>query len=280
MTIAGLSGSGKSLICEQLKRDFVDCNPNENFDILSFEFEMLSKDQVARNLSGKLNLSTKYLYSGEDNMIDDEEFERIKSASSFLKNYPIYYVDEIGTVNDISKTILKFINDHELLSRKRGLIITIDHVLLTKGKQGEAEKSIIDDLAHTCVALKKLLDSAGLRVLIILLSQLNRNIESSERVLNPMLHYPTKNDIFGASSLYHSSDYVLITHKPAIIDGIKEYYGPPKGPFTKGLPVYNPANTEQPMVYWHLIKERFGNPKILMMLDEFKNSKVSEFTRN
>jgi len=277
MTLAGLSGSGKSLICEELKRDFVDLNQDDKFDILSFEFEMHSKDQVARNLSGKIGKSTKYLYSGEDNFVTDEEFETIKTVATDIRKYPIYYVDDFGSVDEIRDTVLAFVEQQDLLSRDRGLVVTIDHVLLTKGRQDEAEKKVIDTLSHMCVELKKRLTSMGLRIIIILLSQLNRNIETPDRVTNPMLHYPTKNDIFGASSLFQASDYVLVTHKPSVVDGIGEYYGPPRASFPKGLPVYVPEDEERSMVYWHLLKERFGKPKVLMMVDYFEKSSCKEY---
>jgi len=240
---------------------------------------MLAKDQVARNLSGKLGKSTKYLYSGQNNVVSDEEYTIISSTASSLNKYPIYYVDSVGTVDQVRSTVIDFVERQNLLEDDRGLVVTIDHVLLTKGRQGQAEKQVVDELAYMCVELKKKLTAMGLKIIIVLLSQLNRDIESSERVTNPNLHYPTKNDIFGASSMFFSSDYVLITHKPAIIEGIKQTYGPerPGEGFDEGLPVYNPNKPSQPMIYWHLLKERFGEPKILLMLDDFKNSRVLEY---
>lgn len=57
-----------------------------------------------------------------------------------------------------------------------------------------------------------------------------------------------------------------------------QYYGKPRGvKYPKGLPVFNPQNPSQPMVYWHLIKNRFGTTADLMMLDNFKYSKVEEY---
>lgn len=126
------------------------------------------------------------------------------------------------------------------------------------------------------VALKKYLVANGVNCIFIILSQLNRAIETPERSNNCYLHYPNKNDIFSASSVYYSSDYVLIIHKPCLIDGISEWYGPPTKGNPRGLPVYNPQNQEQPMIYLHLIKERFGLPKILAMLDYLENSRIEE----
>lgn len=65
-------------------------------------------------------------------------------------------------------------------------------------------------------------------------------------------------------------------HKPCLVDGITNWYGPPTKGFPSGLPVFNPENPEQPMIYFHLIKERFGMPKILAMLDHLQYSLIKE----
>lgn len=271
-----MSGSGKSITLEELKRDLIDCNKEECFEILSFEFEMLAIDQIARNLSGKINKSVMEIYSANKEYLPDSSYEEVVRKASSIRNYPIYYVDNLGTVPEIKSTILEFIHERDLKNLKKGLIITIDHLLLTKGLTGQKEKDIVDSLMHMCVELKKRLSAEGLRVMFILLSQLNREIETQERVMNPLFHYPTKNDIFAASSVYYSSDVVLILHKPAIIEGIGQFYGPPRQNYPKGLPVF--TEEKKALIYWHIIKSRFGLNQILMMVDDFANSKVLEYS--
>ncbi len=276
-TLCGLSGSGKSITIEELKRDLIDCNKTQNFDILSFEFEMLAIDQITRNISGKTEKSVNELYSANKEYLDSETFEQAVKATEILTKYPIYYVDEIGTVNEIKSTILSFLDEHNA-NKDRGLVVTIDHVLLTRGMSGQAEKEVVDQLMHTCVELKKSLTSAGYKIMFILLSQLNREIEKQERVLNPMFHFPTKNDIFAASSVYYCSDVVLILHKPAIIEGLGGYYGPPRKGYPKGLPIF--TQNQEAFIYWHIIKSRFGSNQILIMLDDFVHSRVLEYSAN
>jgi replicative DNA helicase len=278
LTIAGLSGSGKSTILEELKRDFIELNDCNSFEILSFEFEMLIEDQLVRHLSSKLNKPTKKIYSAEESLTN-EEFEKAKQILQEHKKSPIFYVDNAGTVDQIVNTILTFVEERNLIQHDKGIVITIDHVLLTKGKQSDAEKAIVDDLMRAFISLKKYFSSIGLRCIFIVLSQLNRDIESPERITNSMLHYPTKNDIFAASSVYYCSDYVIITHKPSQITGIGEFYGPPmpKKGFPKGLPTRCPTNSEQSMIYWHVIKERFGVSKIIPVLEDFKNARTIEY---
>jgi replicative DNA helicase len=276
LTIAGLSGSGKSMILENFKRDFVALNKDQDFCILSFEFEMLIEDQLARNISSKMEKEVKELYSAKGELSDED----LDKACDLLDDYakaPVYYVDNLMTVAEINTTILDFASQHIKPFKDRGLIVTLDHTLLTKGKTGDNEKTKVDELMHSLVALKKYLASEGIKVVFIVLAQLNRDIESTERIINRNLHYPTKNDIFAASSVYYSSDYVLITHKPADISGIGEFYGPPQEGFPKGLPLKSPKNPERDMIYWHLIKERFGVRKVILMEEDFKNSRICQY---
>ena len=77
ITIAGMSGSGKSLTLEELKYNLITLNPEEKIEVLSFELEMLGTDQVARRISAQVGKSQKYLYSCDHNTVSDEEWEII-----------------------------------------------------------------------------------------------------------------------------------------------------------------------------------------------------------
>lgn len=255
----------------------IETNPLEKFDVLTFQFEMLGIDEVARDLSSKMNTSIKQIYSAEGTLTE----QQLKLANTYLdeiKQYPIHIVDNIGSCSEIKDTILYFVSENQLIEQNRGLVVTLDHSLLVRAEDGEREKEVLDHLMHSLIILKKYLSSIGCKVMFFILSQLNRDIESSERVTNPKLHYPTKNDIFGASSVYYSSDYVIIIHRPAIIEGIGNWYGPARGG-KPGLPVFNPSNSSQPMIYLHVIKERFGNNKILAMLDDLTNAKIQDYVK-
>lgn len=223
-----MSGGGKSITLEKIKRNIILLNPRQQFDVLSFDMEMPSKDQVVRNISALSERTTTELYS-VNNPLDDSGFQAVDNAIESLNKMPIYIVDMAGSVDEIRNTILEFVRTRQLAKRNRNVVITLDHTLLTKGKMGQAEKQYVDELMHMFVGLKKELIHIGVHSLIVILSQLNRQIEGKDRVLNPSLHYPNKTDIFAASSVYHSSDYVIISHKPCLINGISQYYGPPQG---------------------------------------------------
>jgi len=266
MTIAGMSGSGKSSIANEMETSLFDMNPKENFGVLSFNFEMLAMKQVGRKLSSKSEKPVSELYSSHA-VLGDDDFNALKQIKrDTISKYDIYYVDVPGSIEQIYYTIKKFYLEQKALKGDDfGVVVFLDHTLLTKGKQRESEREMLARLYKAFMALKK-----EIKCIFVVLSQLNRDIESSDRLSNPTLHYPMKKDLFGSDAVFHGSDYVLITHKPYMLN--LQAYGP------HNLPVVNPRNQQQAMIYWHLIKNREGAPGVVMsMLDNLKINKVDEF---
>ena len=217
ITIAGISGSGKSSLANSLESDLIDLNPTEDIVILSFNFEMVSSRQIGRKLSYRLTKTVSELYSASpnDEELTDKDVDNILEESESIRQYPIYYVDSPGTVDEIRETIMQF---SELPQVKgKWLIIFLDHTLLTKGKTGESERQVLTDLQRMFMEVKKYNKNT-----IIQLSQMNREIEDKDRIMNPLLHFPTRKDLFGSDSIFQTSDYVIVIHRPEIL-GIKGY---------------------------------------------------------
>jgi replicative DNA helicase len=266
MTIAGMSGSGKSSMANELETSLFDCNPRENFSVLSFNFEMLALRQVGRKISSKMNKTVTDLYSGGGKLSDADYNTAKFHVDSDIKNYDVYYVDIPGTVQEIFDTILQFhIEQKKLKGDFYGTVIVLDHTLLTRGAQGAGEREILSRLYGMFMFMKK-----KIKCIFVALSQLNREIEKSERLTNPMQHYPMKKDIFGSDAVFQASDYVLISHKPYMLH--LQTYGP------NNLPVINPMDGSQPMIYWHLIKNRDGESGlVLSMVDNLKYNRIDEY---
>lgn len=244
MTIAGISGSGKSSMANLLTSDLIDLNPNEDIIILTFSLEMVGFRQVGRMLSNKLRKTTSCLYSSETDL-DDNTFRQVINVSNQLKEYPIYFVDSPGTPLEVKKIIYDFYHAYVKGTNKRFVII-YDHALLTKQVGSIIET--ISELERVFIEAKKLPLTS-----IVQLAQMNRNIESSERINNPMSHYPMRSDISSSDSIFQASDYVMVIHRPEILN-IQEY-----GP--NHLPVKD-------KIYLHILKNRdAGKPCIL----EFEN---------
>ena len=125
-TIAGISGSGKSSFVSSLESDLFDLNPNGNFIILNFSFEMLSSRVVGRKISYKLKKTTNELYSGgAGKKLDEEDIDRINEITQDIIKDNIYYVDIPGTANEIKNTILHFMKNE---AKGKWLIIILKKV--------------------------------------------------------------------------------------------------------------------------------------------------------
>lgn len=243
-TIAGISGSGKSSMANSLTTDIIDLNPDEDIIILNFSLEMVGFRQVGRTLSNKLRKTTSTLYSSETDL-DDDTFRKVISVANSLKEYPIYFVDSPCTPMEVDQIIRSFYNSYVKGTGKH-FVITYDHTLLTK--QVGSTLDTMSELERVFIQIKKLPLTS-----VIQIAQMNRNIESSERINNPSSHYPMRSDLSSSDAIFQASDYVLVIHRPEIL-GIQEY-----GP--NHLPTSN-------KIYLHVLKNRdAGKPCIL----EFEN---------
>lgn len=192
-SIGGISGSGKSSFANSLETDLFELNKQEDFVVLSFNFEMLSSRQVGRKLSYRLKKTTSELYSGSSDIrakLQDSDYIEVVKEAKKIEQYPIYYVDRPGTVEEIRNTISAFYRRPEI--KGKWVIIILDHTLLTKGKEGQSEREVLFNLQRLFMEVKKYHKTT-----IIQLSQMNRNLESTERINNPSLHFPMRSDIFG-----------------------------------------------------------------------------------
>ena len=243
-TIAGISGSGKSSVANLIQTDLIDINPNRDIVVLTFSLEMVGFRQIGRTLSNKLRRTTSDLYSSHQDL-DDDTYQKVINVSNQLKNYPIYFVDNPGSPEQVRQTILSFY-DKYVKDKNKYFVIIYDHTLLTKRVGTTIET--MSELQEVFIQIKKLPLTS-----IIQLSQMNRNIESPERINNPLAHYPMRSDLSSSDSIFQASDYVLVIHRPEILN-IHEY-GPDHLP-TKDK------------VYIHILKNRdAGKPCIL----EFEN---------
>lgn len=243
-TITGISGSGKSSFCNLIQTDLIDLNPHQDIIILTFSLEMVGFRQIGRTLSNKLRRTTSELYSSQKNL-DDETFSKVIHVSNQLKEYPIYFVDMPGTPDQVDKTIRSFYEKY-VKGQNKYFIVIYDHTLLTKRVGSTLDT--LSELQEVFIQAKKLPLTSVLQI-----TQMNRNIESPERINNSLAHYPMRSDLSSSDSIFQASDYVLVIHRPETLN-IQEY-----GP--NHLPTRD-------RVYIHLLKNRdAGRPCIL----EFEN---------
>lgn len=250
-TVAGTSGAGKSAFVNIITNDLIDCNTSQDIVILNFSFEMLSYRNVGRLLSNKLKMTTNDLYSNEKD-ITDIEYQQIEETAKSLEKKNIYYIDTPMTVDKIEETIIQF---HNTIAKSKWLIVVLDHTLLV---EGDTERGTLIDLQKMFIRVKKLEKTS-----IIQISQMNRNIETPERINNPITHFPMRSDLSASDAIFQASDYVLVIHRPEILN--LQFYG------VNRLPVRN-------KVYLHLLKVREGEPCILVFENNLKYGDLIETT--
>lgn len=265
--IAGLSSHGKSYFLNLLRDDFLNpiYNPTfyGNVIVLSFVYEMKASTELIRAAGSRLNISYSSLISSEYikdfdtfNVLSEDDFNKFKEIMELYKSLPIEFFEYPGTVDELVNTAKerKRIYSEKYPNRDLKFIITLDHTLLSKKSPSEkTEIDIISATSQAAMVLKK----QGFA--IIFLAQLNANIQSTERISNPKLHYPIGADIHGSNQLFWACDDVYILHQPYKL-GITEY-----GP----LKISNVAN----LIHLANVKARNGK-----LMDVFFTSHLSKGT--
>lgn len=250
-TIAGTSGTGKSAFINCIENDLIEMNPGKELVILSFSFEMLSTRTFVRKLSNKLHQTTLELYSAYEE-VSDETIDKVQEEATKMNKYPIYYVDTSASVEKIEETIKYF---QSTIAKNKWLIVFLDHTLLVDSS-GKDERRTIADLQKMFIKYKQVGKTS-----IIQLSQMNRNIETPERILNPTSHYPMRSDLSSSDSIFQGSDIVAVLSRPELLNIAA--YGVQK------LPVQN-------KVYLHFLKVREGVPAILEYENNLKYNDLIE----
>lgn len=251
-TIVGASGTGKSSFVNTLETDLIELNSKKEIVILSFSFEMLSRAQVGRKLSNKLHQTTTQLYSAKEDLSEDN-LKKAEDVAESLKDYPIYYVDDAATVQQIDSTISYF---QQTIAKDKWLIVILDHTLLVNSDNYKDERMIITELEKVFIKAKKI----GMTS-IIQLSQMNRNIENIDRINNPSSHYPMRSDLSSSDAVFQGSDVIAVLSRPE----------------TLGITAYGPQRLAvQNKVYLHFLKVREGELAILEFENDLKYNNLIE----
>ena len=261
LTIGARPGSGKTLIVSQLIREVHKNNPDQDFNVLEFQFEMGAKQSAARAFAAETALDYNLVLS-TDKTLDDFGFKMMmqyRDECKAMEDVGIQRLQINQPINhhDIEKAIHHYY--HQLGSKP--LIVSIDHSWLIKKAPDEKEK--IATLYNTVEMLMRVKNQ--LPIIVLMITQLNRSIEESGRKTpGTIANYPTSSDIFGGDALMQGSDVVIVLSRPAKNDIF--VYGP------KGYIVKDDD------IFVHLLKVRNGSDdvKMLFMKGEFNRQRMIE----
>lgn len=261
LTIGARPGAGKTLIVSQLLRESRVINLDQDFNILEFQFEMGPKQSSSRAFAAEMALDYNTVLS-TDRQLDDFIFDRMRNFQhdqKILESHSVIreVISEPLTHHDIKKAAHHWYND----MGGKPMIMTIDHSWLLKKAPDEKEKlNTLYNAVEMLMQLKK-----ELPVIIIMITQLNRNMEEPLRKTPGTIgNYPTSSDVFGGDALMQGSDMLVALSRPAKND--IAVYGP-KGYLVK---------TDD--IFMHLLKTRNGADDItaLFMKAEFQKQRMIE----
>ena len=206
--IGGRPGSGKSQFSNQLLFNVLEQAQKENRKVVVFywSFEMPGYQQLIRIASGDLNTSVYDLIKPQTGNSSYQE------TLDKFKKYPIYFCNIPNTLIFAKGKINQFCKNNPDTT----LINLFDHTRLLVGGNKE-ENQRIADLSKTCME-----SQAAYKTITILLSQLNRNIESPERLNNQA--QPMLSDLFLSDALGQDAHVVMLINRPYDMYGIKEIY--------------------------------------------------------
>ena len=260
--IGGRSGAGKTLVKDNIINSAFDLNKGENFRVLEFQFEMLSRVTAIREFSSVVKKSYKDLCSANEPL----DSETLKVCYEYAKEkikHPIDVVETPMSVPEIEETIVNYMEDHINNEGQHPqytkTIITLDHSYLIKVTGSQSKQDMLYDFAEMLTKLKRRYPIA-----FIILSQLNRNIDNPERNEDGRAgNYILTSDLMGADALLQHADIVVGLNRPGYFK--VKFYGPER--FV--------IHDEYVMVM-HFLKCRNGDTRMSFFRGDFGTMTVQE----
>ena len=218
--IAGRPGVGKSAFSNQLIFDLLDVSMKDGKNVIVFywSFEMPGFQQILRSAAKDTKKQLAELYS-VDRTLSQTEFELFEKVVTKFTKYPVFFQNYSRDVKFMEEACTKFMHSRP----KTQIVNIIDHTRLVLTDE-DKELIALNHLSKGCMRIQ-----ARMGVINILLSQLNRNIESKDRA--DKQYQPMLSDLFGGDSIGQDSHVVMMIQRPHDLYGITSTYcgEPPEG---------------------------------------------------
>jgi len=253
--IGGRPGSGKTLIKDQIVRESFDLNPEEDYRVLEFNFEMVGRTSAIRQFSSFTGKTYKELCSA-GSILSSNTFNTCHEYAKDKVKSPVDKINRPMTINKMREQIDMYMNEHKGIKT----IITLDHTILVKRAPYQNNRQdMLFELGEFFTQTKR-----DYPCLFIVLSQLNRNIDNPDRAVNGKYgNYILESDIFGSDAMLQHADMLIGLNRPA--KQKIRFYGPDQ----------YIIEDDRTLVF-HFLKARNGDARMSFFKAEFEKMQVSE----
>ena len=253
--IGGRPGSGKTLIKDQIVRESFVRNPEENYRVLEFQFEMVGRTSALREFSSISSKTYKELFSAGA-VLDSKVFNKCHEYAKERIKYPVDIVSTPMTVNQMRETIDKYMNDN----KGQKTIITLDHSILVKRAPYQNNRlDMLFELGEFFTQTKR-----EYPCMFICLSQLNRNIDNPDRAVDGKYgNYVLESDIFGSDAMLQHADTLIGINRPA--KQKIRFYGPDRY-----------IIQDDKTLVLHFLKARNGDTRMSFFKAAFEKMEIQE----
>ena len=253
--IGGRPGTGKTLIKDQIIRESFVLNPEENFRVLEFQFEMVGRTSAIREFSSVTGKTYKELCSA-GTILPDNVFNKCHSHAKDRVKYPIDIISTPMTVNQMKEQLDMYMHEHQ----RTKTIVTLDHTLLVKKAPYQNNRlDVLFELGEFFTQAKR-----EYPCMFLCLSQLNRNIDTTERAVDGKYgNYVLESDIFGSDAMLQHADTLIGLNRPA----------------KQKIRLYGPDRyiiEDDRTLVLHFLKARNGDTRMSFFKAEFENMKITE----
>ena len=163
---------------------------------LFISLEMSKSEIYGRMLSGKAEVES---WRIEAKRLTDEEIPRVIEAREHFRDRfshtPLYFADGLSDKNRILSTMRRYVQ------QKHVGVIFVDYLQLMGGGEGQSKNDQVGDITKAMKAF-----SMKYNVPVVMLSQLNRTSERSERE-------PILSDLRDSGSIEQDADAVIFIHE-------------------------------------------------------------------
>ena len=252
--IGGRPGSGKTLIKDQIIRESFVLNPEDDFRVLEFQFEMVGRTSAIREFSSLTGQTYKQLCSAGTTLTNDTFNKCHMYAKERIKN-PVDIISTPMTVNQMREQIDAYFNEHN-----KKTIITLDHTLLVKRAPYQNNRlDMLFELGELFTQVKR-----EYPCMFLTLSQLNRNIDNPDRAVDGKYgNYVLESDIFGSDAMLQHADTLIGLNRPA----------------KQKIRLYGPDRyiiQDDKTLVMHFLKARNGDARMSFFKAAFERMQIQE----